>query len=243
MIDRCHRDRIEKDHLMSRFHAWVLALAGLLCVEGAARAQLVYEFANATTGVAQTSFTVAPGATVPIRVYIRDTAAGAPTLNSNGGLGSAAVRVTYGNGTVAAVQSLTDASGPVPPWDLTTTTFGVAPQNPVPSVAVADGKFIGTGITPASFGETQRVLVGTFIFRGLTAGSVNLTAIEPNSASSGDTVSFNIPPVSYDAILANNPGAATLIVGTPIPEPGTFALVGVGMAGLVAYRRRRAVKS
>jgi len=223
---------------MSRFHAWVLALAGLLCAEGAARAQLVYEFANGTTGVAQSSFSVAAGGTIPIRVYIRDTGAGAPTLNQNQGLGSAAVRVTFGNPAVAAVQSLTDATAPQPPWDFVTPTFPVG-QIPPQSIALADGKFTPPGVTPANFSETNRVFVGTFVFRGLSVGTANLTAVDPNPGAAGDTASFN-PAVSYDALLTQ--GNATLTV-TAVPEPGTFALVGVGMAGLVAYRRRRAVKS
>jgi hypothetical protein len=221
---------------MSRCHAWVLALAGLLCLEGAARAQLVYEFANASTGAAQTTFNVAVGGTVPIRVYIRDTATGAPTLTQNQGLGSAAVRVTF-NAAVAAVQSLTDVTPPVPPWDLATPTFP-AGQVPPQSVALSDGKLLAPGITPASFSETQRVLVGTFLFHGISGGTVNLTAVDPNPGAAGDTSSFN-PAVSYDALLTQ--GTATLVVA--VPEPGTLALVGVGMAGLVAYRRRWAVKS
>jgi hypothetical protein len=222
---------------MSRFHAWVLALAGLLCLEGAARAQLVYEFANGTTGAAQSSFSVAPGGTVPIRVYIRDTVAGAPTLNLNGGLGSAGVRVTFGNPAIAAVQSLTDATAP-PPWSFGTASF-VTGENPPQSIALSDANLGGTGITPASFSETQRVFVGTFIFRGLQSGTANLTAVDPNpGGGGGDTATFN-PAIGLDALLAQ--GNATLNVVSPIPEPGTFALVGVGMAGLVAYRRRRAV--
>src|SRR5207247_7608538 len=90
---------------------------GLLWSERPADAQLLYEFANATTGVAQTSFSVAPNGTIPIRVYIRETTAGAPTLNQQNGLQSAGVRVTFTPSTVAAVQTLTDITNPSPPWD------------------------------------------------------------------------------------------------------------------------------
>src|SRR5262245_1755870 len=121
---------------MSRFHAWLLALAGLLCVEGVARAQaqLIYEFANGTTGAAQNNFSVGSGSSIPIRVYLRDSQAGAPTLNQNNGLGAAGVRVTYGNGLVASVVNvLTDVNSPVPPWQQFNAVNGVPPE-PTPSV-------------------------------------------------------------------------------------------------------------
>src|SRR5438270_872435 len=93
---------------MKRPLVWSLALAALLLAGRPAPAQIVYEFAD-DTGAAKNSFSVLLGNTLPVRVYIHELTAGAPTLNSQGGLGSGGVRVTFNSPAgVAAVTSLTD---------------------------------------------------------------------------------------------------------------------------------------
>src|SRR3954447_10077406 len=102
---------------MSRSFVSALAVAGLIAAAGSARAQIRYEFAD-NAGNALSSFSVAPGGSIPIRVYLHELTAGAPTFNSQGGLGTGSVRVTFNTpGGVAAVQSASDVTPAVPPWD------------------------------------------------------------------------------------------------------------------------------
>jgi hypothetical protein len=221
---------------MHRLSVWTLAAAGLLLPARLAQAQIIYEFANGTTGAAQSSFTVPAGGTIPISVYIHETATGAPTLNSQGGLGTAAVRVTFNSPAgVAAVQTTADIVSPVPPWDLATPTIGSGAN--ANTAALTVGKLVAPGVLPNTQG---RVLLGTFTLHALTSGTVNLSAVNPNSAGY-NTSSFNatggVPNINYDPLL--QPGAATLTV-SPVPEPGSLVLAGLAAVGLAAARRRRA---
>ena len=84
-----------------------------------------------------------------------------------------------------------------------------------------------SGVLPDAAG---RVLLGYAHVPRLGRGvRATLGAVDPNTAG-GDTTSFN-PVNSYDSFLVA--GAATLTV-TPVPEPGSLALVGMAAAGLVA---------
>jgi len=248
---------------MSRFRLWALVILGLSLAGQPAAAQttLLYEFANAA-GVAQTSFTVAPGATIPIRLYLRESTAGAPLMTAHQGMGGAGVRVSFGTGAIAAVNALTDiqpaAGASVVAgrliWDLPAP--GLDPNATAPTsarllVAKTFANTVGTpqGVVPADFGETQRVFIGTFVFTGKTAGTVPLVAADINPNTVGEVANFDgfaldgVDP-TFGGIAALASGAtANLIVAVPIPEPGSMALAGLGIAGLVAYRRRRAMKS
>ncbi|HTK76009.1 MAG TPA: PEP-CTERM sorting domain-containing protein [Gemmataceae bacterium] len=243
---------------MSRIRLWALVIIGLsLAVQpAAAQTTLLYEFANAA-GVPTTTFNVAPGQQIPIRVYLRESTAGAPLMTSQQGMGTVSVRVSFGTGAIAAVNAVTDiqpASGASAIAGRTLFDFPSSFLDPTPaaptSARLSNGKFLanagnpGPGVFPADFGETNRVLIGTFVFTGKSVGNVQLVAADPNPTATGDITNFatGSPPLDTAAILASG-ATANLIVAVPVPEPGTMALAGLGIAGLVAYRRRRAVKS
>ncbi len=61
---------------------------------------------------------------------------------------------------------------------------------------------------------------------------------------SGQDYIFNNFIVDNISVTAGQSGYLVLSASNnPVPEPGTFLLLGVGLAGLVAYRRRRAVSA
>jgi hypothetical protein len=216
-----------------------LAIGALALTIGSARAQITYEFANATNGVAQTNFSVAVGGSLPIQIYLHELTPGAPMFNGNGGLGSGGVRFSFNTPTGIAGLALTDVSPATTAagglWDLGTPTL-----NPGISAAIADGA-LATGVKPDAQG---RILLGTFTLHGLTPGMVTLGAADPNSAIGFDTSSFvaganGIPLINYDPNLLAK--MATLTV-TPVPEPASLlaaCTVAAGLTGAVRRIRRR----
>lgn len=70
------------------------------------------------------------------------------------------------------------------------------------------------------------------IFRFL----IDLTSFEPTLGSFGDTLGVIITASTF----ANGAGYGNSDNGNvaPVPEPGTFALLGIGLAGAYLYRRK-----
>jgi hypothetical protein len=221
---------------MMRHLLWMAAPLALLWAAQPSNAQIVYEFAN-SSGVAQTSFSMGQNSTLAIQVFIHELTAGAPTLNSQGGLGSGAVRVRFNNPAgIAAVLTQADITAAVPPWSFAGTQIGSGAN--ANSVTLADAA-LASGIFPDANG---RVLLGTFLFHSNSAaGTTTLALVDPNPASAFDTSSFNTtggtPNIDYDPLLV--PGSATLTV-TGVPEPTSLALAGLAAVGMAIRRRRNA---
>src|SRR5262249_11383367 len=159
-------------------------------------AQIVYEFADAS-GTAQTNFSVPVGGTVSVKVFIHELTAGAPTLNSQGGLGTGAVRVRFNNpANIAAVLTTSDLTN-AGSWQFFTPTIGSGAN--ANSATFAGGTF--SGVLPNAQG---RIELGTFLFHALAVGSTTLAAVDPTSAGF-DTSSFNttggVPNIDYDPLL------------------------------------------
>jgi hypothetical protein len=88
---------------------------------------------------------------------------------------------------------------------------------------------------PTSVSGTD-VLLATLSFEALAAGSIVLSA----SATPGDlTEGFPLVPPGGFAEVTFEDGAVSVASASQIPEPETFALLGLGMAGMVFGRRRR----
>src|SRR5262245_10805166 len=153
-----------------------LTLATLLLCGGRASAQIVYEFANATTGVVQSSFIMPVGGTLSVRVYLHELTPGAPMFNSAGGLGAAGVRLSFDNPPGVAGLSLIDIAPATTTnggaWDFGTPTLSVSGT----SATVSVGQFT-TGVVPDASG---RVLLGTYALHGQAPGILTLGAADPN---------------------------------------------------------------
>jgi hypothetical protein len=103
-------------------------------------------------------------------------------------------------------------------------------------------------IQSASAGAPVLQLNGTqsdFLFRnsGTAIQNTDLLNFLVKTGGAGTTDTAHIGPlfidnIYYDATGANLAAPATLISGV-VPEPGTFALAGVGAVGLLARRRRK----
>lgn len=216
-----------------------VVLGALLLTGGTAPAQIVYEFADATTGVTQTNFSVSVGGTIPVRIYLHELTPGAPLFHSAGGLGSGAVRLSFDTPPGVAGLSAADVTPAVAagggPWDFGTPT--VSPSGA--SAAVADAA-LAAGVLRDAQG---RALLGTFTLHGLAPGTVTLGAADPNPAAPFDTSSFaadpdGIPLVDYDPLIMST--TATLTVA-PVPEPvGVLAAcaVAAGLARVGRHIRR-----
>ncbi len=90
-----------------------------------------------------------------------------------------------------------------------------------------DGAFIGStalGANTLASLSNERAMLGQSVFPGdpLFVGSINEFSILDNALS--------------------GPEIADHFAAGPVPEPSTFALIGMGLAGLAVLRRRRASK-
>lgn len=200
----------------------VLATAAVLLTPLAADAQLRYTWADLSGNPISATSVNGIGSTVTLRLYVQDASAGATVFGSQGGLGTAAVRVTASQ-SGAGVISGTPGIGN-PGWEFGNTNG----SNPTSSVTLNVFNF-SAGRTPDAGG---RVLLGTVTLRGDAAGTYNISASDPNPASLGDVTLF-LNGQSLDSL---GPAEIQFAV-VPVPEPvGLLAVAGIG-AG-VALRRR-----
>lgn len=202
-----------------------LALAALASAPAAAPAQIRYAWADLAGTPVMSAAITGVGGTVTLRVYVRDTAAGAPVFNSQGGLGSAGVRVTGAAGGVGATGGTPDVGDGG--WQLGDTNSSNPPAN------VALNLFnTSAGRLPDA---TGRVLLGTVTLRGDALGTFEVTAGDPNPTSGTDITLFN------NGQGLDFPELTTLqVLVAPVPEPAGLIVV-VGAAAACVGRVRRAL--
>jgi len=202
----------------------VLAGLTLVIVNQQAEAGYQFQFTN-SAGVATNTFVVDQGSTIDIRVYLVQTSP--DTGLSASGMDAAGTKLAF-NQTIANVAG-TGAITANPAFDsaVKSTGTGTATLN----VLQDSG---GAPVTaPTSGADANRVLIGTFTFTGVNAGSTTVTTSDPHTLSD-DNVLHN--GTVLDSMIANSSVAITV---NAVPEPGTLVLTGLFAAGLAAAGVRR----
>jgi len=231
-----------------RMLLWTLALLGLALTGRPAAAQVTVDyrfFDNAGTALPANP-SIQAGTPISWRVYLVDrSGATATTLNSNGGMSGGGVTVSSGNAAVVSVnsnppapvgtngaQSTTPSGAANPGWQSGWSNNGSAVNSIHLNVL---GGFL-SGVVPDSAG---RILLGTYTFTATNTGAspvtVTLTASDPNPTTNSDNTFFNVGTGAFDNAIAAGTQQLTI---TPVPEPGSMLLCGLGAVGLAAYRRR-----
>ena len=131
-----------------------------------------------------------------------------------------------------------------------TVAGGSDPSGNGPSGSFASGFTLATGtgsstvINTAGAGPGWFVSGPDFAIPGLVSGNATIIVVAYNGASyetstiRGHSAAFNIVPAQGVATAPNLDGmGAFSIIG--VPEPSTFALAGLGLAGLLIFRRRK----
>jgi hypothetical protein len=120
----------------------------------------------------------------------------------------------------------------------TSFAFGSSGDGPVDTTSTYAGYFFGNGIT----------------IPGYTSGAVSLIVEAYNGTSyassvttggewAGQSAAFSVPSLATGTTPDGDFGAAMpafTVAATPVPEPTTLALAGLGGAALLALRRKKA---
>ena len=199
----------------------------LLFMSSQAQADIVYQFDA-------TNYSVAPGATVDVEVFIVQTGntTNDPVDLSTDGLESAAVRVFFdGNPPTDRAEVLSTGNITFnPQFD----DIALEQSDVMPGISAGLADSINFTANPVT---GTNILVGTFTFTaGLVPGEVtNLRATDFGDFD--DTIAGDANFTALDDIIVD--GVATITV-TAIPEPGSMIfLAGIGL--VIGLRRRRMV--
>jgi len=197
--------------------------AGVLCV-GTMYGQGRVNFNN------QSTFNNADAITVRAVVPNVSNNQGPTGGNAGDGIGGDkySVQLRWAPGTITT-QAAFDAAA-LPPSAIFTGAAFLANTGPL---ATFSG-FFDAG-TIANIGAPGTFTMQTWAWYSVGAGNATYAAATGNKAASAlFTVNVTASPTPVNSTVF--PG---FTVGTPVPEPGTFALAGLGAAALLLFRRRK----
>jgi hypothetical protein len=208
-----------------RIASWFLAVVSLaLATGGNARAGYTFLFTD-SSGVAQSAFSVNQGSTIDIRVYLMQT--GSDTGLSASGLSQGGIQLNY-NGSIAGVAN--GSAVTANPAFTDTPTVSVTANSASLNVATLNGSGV---MAPTSGADANRILLGTFTFTGVSAGTTTALTADPHpNPLIGDNVLAN--GTVLDSVIANSSVAISVV-----PEPGTLVLTGLLATGIVGGAVRR----
>jgi len=190
--------------------------------------------AAVATVKAQSSICLYSDGTLPAIVY---------GLNSGGTSGNGVgtgftVGVYYAQGNVASTINAAIGGGG--------TATGANPNN---LTLVGSGLTLGTGsgATVATEGNGEYYSIPVFVVPGAAptgSPTVTLVLVAYNGATyetstiRGHSAAFAMTAVSSPGFAQNTGAFASTFAVAQVPEPSTFALAGLGLAGLLIFRRR-----
>jgi hypothetical protein len=190
-----------------------------------ASAQLRYAWGDGSGNLISSATINGVGGSITLQVYVQDTASGAPTFNSHGGLASAAARITGSAGNIAVISGALDLGAGR--WET-----GNINSNPPTNIDLSPFN-LNAGYLPDAAG---RVLLGTVTLRGDAVGSFDVVMADPNPAIGGDVTLFD------NGQVLDPPGVpliqATLSVTVaPVPEPAGVLVVTAAALAIIRGRR------
>lgn len=219
--------------------AYLASLAFVLLIPvQSGQAALIFEFA--VGGTPTTSITIPNvGDTVPVQVYLTQTSP--DDILTTEGLDLAAIRVSFGSPTVAAVLTVGDIA-PGAGFVSISTAVNPAPYPPPPTSADLNEE--APGLPPATVFPPlggNSILLGTFTFTGLAAGATAISVTDLDEGGVLDDIVTGLG-TSLDGLITAGTGTITVLSSSAIPEPSSLALsmLAFGAASVVVtYRRRR----
>lgn len=208
----------------------------------------------------QSSYSVAPGGTVDVTVYLVENTGGGTSLLGGEGLLTGGVRLSYAGTNTDDRATLTskDAISANPafnesldnPVKYLTSDFvaqGSGAGNPIAGLSAMRADGMEEGVLGEQIGaDLYRVALGTFRFTG---GAVenDITTLQASDLFDGETYNVTFITGQMLELSPYGIGTATTTI-TVVPEPpGIVALAGMAVMGLVLWtvhgRRRAAAVS
>jgi hypothetical protein len=203
-----------------KFFRFALVCVALAVIPATAPAQLQYAWGDSSGNPITSANVNALNGTVTLRVYVQDLSSGASVFNSQGGLGSASVKVTGVTGSANVTAGSPDTG--TGKWEFGDTNSSNPPTS------------INLNVLNASAGRlpdaSGRVLLGTVTLQGVSAGTFNVTAADPFPGNSGDVTLF----ANGQTLDPLTTATLQLIV---VPEPTGLLFAAVGVMTFVRRRK------